>query len=99
MNSRAARQLSCASSFGAELVIRPCFLCPEWSRFTKARPFRIVTGFGAGDVDDQWPRLIGPIMTKYIPGNPNVIVQNMAGAGSMVAANYVYGVAKPDGLT
>lgn len=38
-------------------------------------------------------------MGKYIPGNPNFIVQNMTGAGSMVAANYVYGVAKPDGLT
>ena len=67
--------------------------------FYKGKAIRIVTGFGAGDVDDQWPRLIGPIMMKYIPGNPNVIVQNMAGAGSMVAANYVYGVAKPDGLT
>ena len=67
--------------------------------FYKGKTIRIVTGFGPGDVDDQWPRLIGPIMTKYIPGNPNVIVQNMAGAGSMVAANYLYGVAKPDGLT
>jgi tripartite-type tricarboxylate transporter receptor subunit TctC len=38
-------------------------------------------------------------MPKYIPGNPNIIVQNMPGGGSLTAANYVYGVAKPDGLT
>jgi tripartite-type tricarboxylate transporter receptor subunit TctC len=38
-------------------------------------------------------------MAKYIPGNPNIIVQNMPGAGSLVAANYIYGVAKPNGLT
>ena len=38
-------------------------------------------------------------MEKHIPGNPSIIVQNMPGAGGMVAANYVYEVAKPDGLT
>jgi tripartite-type tricarboxylate transporter receptor subunit TctC len=38
-------------------------------------------------------------MGKHIPGNPSFIVQNMPGASSMIAANYVYGVAKPDGLT
>ena len=38
-------------------------------------------------------------MPKYIPGNPEMIVQNMPGAGSVVATNYVYSVAKPDGLT
>ena len=36
---------------------------------------------------------------KYIPGNPDVVPQNMPGAGGTVAANYVYGIAKPDGLT
>jgi len=38
-------------------------------------------------------------MGKHIPGNPNIMVQNMPGASSMIAANYVYNVAKPDGLT
>ncbi len=38
-------------------------------------------------------------MGKYLPGNPNVFVQNMPGAGHMIAANYIYNVAKPDGLT
>jgi tripartite-type tricarboxylate transporter receptor subunit TctC len=38
-------------------------------------------------------------MPKYIPGNPEIIVQNMPGASSLIAANHVYNVAKPDGLT
>jgi tripartite-type tricarboxylate transporter receptor subunit TctC len=38
-------------------------------------------------------------MGKYIPGNPTIIVDNMPGAGHMVAANHIYRVAKPDGLT
>ncbi len=38
-------------------------------------------------------------MGKHIPGNPAIIVQNMPGAGGMIAANHVYNIAKPDGLT
>ena len=38
-------------------------------------------------------------MGKHIPGNPNFIVQNMTGAGSIIGANYLYNVSKPDGLT
>jgi len=67
--------------------------------FFQGKTIRIVTGFPAGDVNDTWPRLIGQHMTKYIPGNPTFIVQNMTGAGSMIAANHAYSVAKPDGLT
>jgi tripartite-type tricarboxylate transporter receptor subunit TctC len=44
-------------------------------------------------------RLLGNYIGKHIPGNPTVLIQNMPAAGGLVAANYVYGVAKPDGLT
>lgn len=67
--------------------------------FFQGKTIRIVVGYPAGSSHDQWARLIAPHLSKYLPGNPAVIVQNMTGAGSMVAANYVYGVAKPDGLT
>ena len=67
--------------------------------FYQGKTIRIVTGYPAGDVNDLWPRLIAQHMGKYIPGNPNFIVQNMPGASSMIAANYVYSVAKPDGMT
>ena len=67
--------------------------------FFGGKTIRIVTGYPAGDVNDMWPRLIAQHMTKYIPGKPNFIIQNMPGASSMIAANYVFSVAKPDGLT
>jgi tripartite-type tricarboxylate transporter receptor subunit TctC len=59
----------------------------------------IVAGTKAGDVYDLYARHIAQFMPKYIPGNPNIIVQNMPGASSMIAANFIYNVAKPDGLT
>ena len=67
--------------------------------FYKGKTIRIVEGGGAGGFYDRWARLFARHMGKYIPGNPEIIVQNMPGAGSIIAANYVYSVAKPDGLT
>ena len=67
--------------------------------YFQGKTIRFVVGYPAGNTHDLWARLVGPHMTKYIPGNPITIVQNMPGAGSATAANYVYGVAKPDGLS
>ena len=67
--------------------------------FFQDKTIRIVAGYGAGSVDDAWTRMIARYLTNHIPGRPNIIVQNMPGAGAMIAANYVYKVAKPDGLT
>jgi tripartite-type tricarboxylate transporter receptor subunit TctC len=67
--------------------------------FYEGKQIRVVVGFTTGGFYDRWARLLARYMPKYIPGNPSFIVQNMPGAGSVVAANYVYSVAKPDGLT
>jgi tripartite-type tricarboxylate transporter receptor subunit TctC len=67
--------------------------------FYKDKTIRIVVGFTSGGLYDQYARLLARHMGKYIPGNPTIIVQNMPGAGSLSATNYIYGVAKPDGLT
>lgn len=67
--------------------------------FYGGKTIRIVVGYTPGGTNDLWARAIAQHMSKHIPGNPTFIVQNMAGAGSLVAANHVYGVAKPDGLT
>jgi tripartite-type tricarboxylate transporter receptor subunit TctC len=67
--------------------------------FYQGKTITIIVGTKAGDVYDLYPRLISEFMPKYIPGNPNIIVQNVPGAASMIAANQVYNVAKPDGLT
>lgn len=65
----------------------------------QGKTVRIVVGYLAGDSHDLWARAYARSMGKYLPGKPEFIVQNMPGAGSMIAANYVYNVAKPDGLT
>ncbi|HXV82730.1 MAG TPA: tripartite tricarboxylate transporter substrate-binding protein [Candidatus Binatia bacterium] len=67
--------------------------------FYKGKTIRIVVGFAAGGGFDTYSRVIGRHMGRFIPGNPSIIVENMTGAGSLVAANHVYRVAKPDGLT
>jgi tripartite-type tricarboxylate transporter receptor subunit TctC len=67
--------------------------------FYQDKTIKIVAGYGAGSVDDAWTRMIAQFLVKYVPGSPNIIVQNMPGAGAMIAANYVYKVSKPDGLT
>src|SRR5918995_5427810 len=71
----------------------------EQSPFYQKKTIQVVVGSAPGGLYDRWARLFAQYMGKYIPGNPNLIVQNMPGGGSMVAANYLYGLAKPDGLT
>jgi tripartite-type tricarboxylate transporter receptor subunit TctC len=67
--------------------------------FYKGKTIRIIVGSTAGGFYDRWARLFARYMGKYIPGQPEIIAQNMAGAGSVIAANHVFNVAKPDGLT
>jgi len=57
--------------------------------FYQGKTITIVVGTKAGDVYDLYPRLLAEFMPKYIPGNPNIIVQNMPGAASLIAANNV----------
>jgi tripartite-type tricarboxylate transporter receptor subunit TctC len=67
--------------------------------FYKGKVIRIVVGFSAGGGFDTYARAVSRYMGKYIPGNPTIVVENMTGAGSLIAANHIYKVAKPDGLT
>jgi tripartite-type tricarboxylate transporter receptor subunit TctC len=67
--------------------------------FYRGKTVTILVGFTAGGGYDLYARLLGRHIGKHIPGNPTVVVQNMPGAGSMKAVQYVYGVAAKDGLT
>src|SRR4051794_8873499 len=67
--------------------------------FYRGRTLNIVVGFSAGGGYDLYARLLGRHIGRHIPGNPSVNVQNMPGAGSLKATQYVYGVAAKDGLT
>jgi tripartite-type tricarboxylate transporter receptor subunit TctC len=68
---------------------------PEYYR---GKTVRIIVGLSAGGGFDVYARTMARHMGKHIPGNPAFVVDNMPGAGSMIAANHVYKAAKPDGL-
>ncbi len=67
--------------------------------FYKGKSIRIVVGFSAGGGFDTYARAIARHMSRHIPGQPPIIVENMTGAGSLISANHMFKVAKPDGLT
>jgi len=67
--------------------------------FYAGKTVRIVVGFPAGGGFDTYSRIIARHINKYIPGNPTVVVDNVTGAGSLIAANSIYKATKPDGLT
>lgn len=67
--------------------------------FYQGKTITLIAGTTAGSVYDAYARLIAQHWGKHIPGSPEFVVQNMAGAGSLIAANHLYNVAKPDGLT
>lgn len=67
--------------------------------YYEGKTIRIIVGFSAGGGFDTYSRLIGRHWSRHIPGAPSIVVENMPGAASLVAANHVYNVAKPDGLT
>jgi tripartite-type tricarboxylate transporter receptor subunit TctC len=67
--------------------------------FYQGKTIQIIVGAKAGDTYDLYPRLVAEFMSKHIPGNPNIIIQNVAGAAGLIGTNQVYNLAKPDGLT
>jgi len=67
--------------------------------FFKGKTIKVIVGFPPGGAVDLWARFIAQHIGKHIPGNPDLIVQNMPGGGSVIAANQLYNMAKPDGLT
>ena len=81
------------------LLFAPVNRAGAQTPYYQSKTITIITGSQTGDVFDIYARMIATHMGKHIPGNPNIVVQNMTGAGHIVAANYVYSVAKPDGIT
>jgi len=67
--------------------------------YYEGKTIRIIVGFSPGGGYDALARMLSRHMPKYIPGHPTIVVENMTGAGSLLAANHIFKVAKPDGLT
>jgi tripartite-type tricarboxylate transporter receptor subunit TctC len=82
--------------FAFSLLCSPAY---AQAPFYQGKTIRIVVGYLSGDTHDLLARAYVRNMGKHIPGNPEFIVQNMPGAGSMIAANHIYNLTKPDGLT
>jgi tripartite-type tricarboxylate transporter receptor subunit TctC len=67
--------------------------------FFKDKRVRFVVGYPPGGGYDLAARIVARHMGRHIPGNPSIIVQNMPGGGSRIAANHINATARPDGLT
>ncbi len=93
------KRILCWLATGAIISIlfspRPLLSAPYY----EGKIIRIVVGFGPGGGYDRIARLLAKHLPKYIPGKPTVLVENMEGASSIIAANHIYNIAKPDGLT
>src|SRR5215203_2253901 len=80
----------------AMLGISPAALAQDASDF-KGKTVTVIASFEAGGPYDFYSRLVARFLGAHLPGNPNVIVQNMPGAGGLRGANYLYNVASHDG--
>lgn len=67
--------------------------------FYDGKTIQFLVASGPGATTDISARLVARYLGKHVPGNPGIVVQNMSGGGGLVAANYLFNVAKPDGLT
>ncbi len=72
---------------------------PAQEAFYQGKTLRVIVGSSPGNTQDQMARLIARYLPKYLPGHPNVIVENRSGGSSLIVGNYLYSVAKADGLT
>ena len=87
------------ASAGCLLLIAGVSSTSDAGQFYQGKTIDIIVGFSAGGGYDQAARLLSRHLGDHIPGHPNVMVENRAGAGGLIAADYVALQAKPDGLT
>src|SRR5215468_9487276 len=79
------------------LVFSPVAQAQDAADFYRGRTVSLIAGFNPGGGADTYARLIARHIGKHIPGNPTVVVRNMQGAGSVIAANHLYNVSPKDG--
>src|SRR4026208_340233 len=92
------RRGSCAlvALFSLTVTVR---VAESAAPFYAGKTIHVIVGQACGGGFDTYTRTMARYMGKYIPGNPSIIVENMTGAGSLIAANHLYKAARPDGLT
>ncbi|MGH6767923.1 MAG: Bug family tripartite tricarboxylate transporter substrate binding protein [Xanthobacteraceae bacterium] len=82
----------------AALLLMSAAHAQDAASFYKGKTITLTAGFNPGGGADTYARLIARHLGKHVAGNPNVVVKNMQGAGSVIAANYLYNVSAKDGL-
>jgi tripartite-type tricarboxylate transporter receptor subunit TctC len=93
------RARATALLFGVLAFAAPRAQAQDTAQFYAGKTITFIVGYGAGASYDSGARLIARYLGKHMPGSPNVVVQNLPGAGSMVAANQLYNTAPKDGTT
>ncbi len=84
-----------APTSGAAAPAKPDAQAAE--SFYRGKTLRFITGFSAGGAFDNYTRATARYLSKHLPGSPNVVVENMTGAGGLLATNYTFNVAPKDG--
>ncbi len=88
---------------GAGLIALACWAVPAQadsvSDFYAGKTLSLIAGFPPGGGYDTYVRVLARHYGRHIPGHPTVVPSNMPGAGSLLAANFIYGKAAPDGLS
>jgi tripartite-type tricarboxylate transporter receptor subunit TctC len=79
------------------LAAAPQTRADEVADFYRGKRLNLIVSYGTGGGYDVYARVLAKHMSRHIPGNPNIIIQNMPGAGSLRGANYIYNVAPRDG--
>lgn len=96
MNRVSQAALAVAALASAAAIVQPA-RADAVADFYSGRNLTIVIGFSPGGGVDTFGRLLGRHIGKHLPGNPNVVAQNMPGGGGLKSTNYVYNAAPKDG--
>lgn len=91
------KTLVVATLLGAAMTVYPALTFA--ADFYAGKSINIIVGYRAGGGYDTYTRIVARHLGKHIPGNPSIVVENKGGAGSKLAANYLYSRSKADGLT
>ena len=97
MKERSVYAVTVLFLMSALLFPKTSFAAP--ASYYDGKVITIIVGYAPGGMYDRIARVVAKNLPKHIPGKPSVIVQNMPGGSSMIAANHLYNKADPDGLT
>ena len=95
----AGRQMFPLRGFVLGLVLAAAISSADAADYYAGKTLALITGYGAGGGYSAYSQIVARYLGRHIPGNPSVIAQSMPGSGSIIAVNYIYNVAKPDGMT